>query len=926
MHPWSLWLPAIALIAPAGQAQTLPTKPTPPREIAIRNARIVPAPGRVIESGTVVIQGGLITAVGAGVPIPAGAWELDGSGLTVYPGLVNALSTVALPAGMKLPPRPRGGGPGGAAAPGGPAPQGQQPPYSWGPEDRPATTPWVNAADDLHPSDEAVATWRSAGFTTAVVAGERGFFPGLAAVINLAGERGSDMVVRTPVALRINFDPGPGHRGYPNSLMGVIAYVKQIFLDAAWYGSAWSTYNSAPAGLERPAYDRTLEPLRQALEQRQPVLFPANRAREIQRVFAIAQEIGAAPVVYGAQEGYRVAAELGRRRVPVLVNADWPGPDPEGDPDAEPTLETLRFRDRAPTTPAELEKAGAAFAFYSGSSSDPKKFLDHVRKAVALGLSPEAALRALTIAPAQIFGVADRLGTVEPGKIANLVVTDGDLFQAGTKVKYVIVDGRKFEPPPSVAENAAPGSAGAGERGGGERTGPGGSAQPAVQPPVPLTPDRGPIQSPRALLIRNATVMTVTQGTLKNASVLVRDGKIAAVGPNLAAPADALVIEGTGKYVTPGIIDAHSHIATDAVNEGSVAVSAMVGIRDVLDPDDVSIYRALAGGVTTVNVLHGSANPIGGKNAVIKLRWGADAEGLLFQGAEPGIKFALGENPKRDRDPDRYPATRMGVMDVIRQAFVQAQEYQRQWREYEAKVKAQKGKTTGLIPPRRDLKLEALAEILDGKRLVHAHSYRADEILQLIRLAEEFHFRIATFQHVLEGYKVADEIARHGAGASTFSDWWAYKVEAYDAIPYNAALMTERGVISSINSDSGEEMRHLNQEAGKAMHWGGLSEDQALALVTLNPAKQLHIADRVGSIEVGKDADLVIFENYPLGTYALPLTTIVDGKIYFDRQHDLELRRQLEAEKKALLEKAKAESPRPRVTTDIAGSPREEAR
>jgi len=926
MHPWSLWLPAIALIAPAGQAQTLPTKPTPPREIAIRNARIVPAPGRVIESGTVVIQGGLITAVGAGVPIPAGAWELDGSGLTVYPGLVNALSTVALPAGMKLPPRPRGGGPGGAAAPGGPAPQGQQPAYSWGPEDRPATTPWVNAADDLHPSDEAVATWRSAGFTTAVVAGERGFFPGLAAVINLAGERGSDMVVRTPVALRINFDPGPGHRGYPNSLMGVIAYVKQIFLDAAWYGSAWSTYNSAPAGLERPAYDRTLEPLRQALEQRQPVLFPANRAREIQRVFAIAQEIGAAPVVYGAQEGYRVAAELGRRRVPVLVNADWPGPDPEGDPDAEPTLETLRFRDRAPTTPAELEKAGAAFAFYSGSSSDPKKFLDNVRKAVALGLSPEAALRALTIAPAQIFGVADRLGTVEPGKIANLVVTDGDLFQAGTKVKYVIVDGRKFEPPPSVAENAAPGSAGAGERGGGERTGPGGSAQPAVQPPVPLTPDRGPIQSPRALLIRNATVMTVTQGTLKNASVLVRDGKIAAVGPNLAAPADALVIEGTGKYVTPGIIDAHSHIATDAVNEGSVAVSAMVGIRDVLDPDDVSIYRALAGGVTTVNVLHGSANPIGGKNAVIKLRWGADAEGLLFQGAEPGIKFALGENPKRDRDPDRYPATRMGVMDVIRQAFVQAQEYQRQWREYEAKVKAQKGKTTGLIPPRRDLKLEALAEILDGKRLVHAHSYRADEILQLIRLAEEFHFRIATFQHVLEGYKVADEIARHGAGASTFSDWWAYKVEAYDAIPYNAALMTERGVISSINSDSGEEMRHLNQEAGKAMHWGGLSEDQALALVTLNPAKQLHIADRVGSIEVGKDADLVIFENYPLGTYALPLTTIVDGKIYFDRQHDLELRRQLEAEKKALLEKAKAESPRPRVTTDIAGSPREEAR
>ncbi len=925
VNPWWLRLAAVALIAPAGYAQTLPTKPTPPREIAIRNARIVQAPGRVVERGTVVIEGGLITGVGAGVPVPAGAWELDGSGLTVYPGLINALSTVGLPAAMKLPPRPRSGTAGGPAQPGGQPPQGQQPPYSWGPGDRPATTPWVNAADDLNPSDEGVATWRSAGFTTAVVAGERGFFPGQAAVINLAGDRGSEMVVRAPVALRINFNPGPGHRGYPNSLMGVIAYVKQIFFDAAWYGQAWSTYNASPAGLERPAYDRTLDPLRQALEQKEPVLFPANRAREIQRVFAIAQETNTTPVIYGAQEAYRLAAELGRRRVPVLINADWPAPDPEGDPDAEPTLETLRFRDRAPTTPAELEKAGAAFAFYSGSLSDPKKFLDNVRKAVALGLSRDGALRALTSTPAQIFGVADRLGTVEAGKIANLVVTDGDLFEAGTKVKYVIVDGRKFEPAAQVAENAQPASGGGGERTGGERPGQGGAA-PAVQPPVPLTPDRGPIQSPRVLLIKNATVMTVTQGTLKNASVLVRDGKIAAVGPNLTAPADALILDATGKYVTPGIIDAHSHIATDAVNEGSVAVSAMVGIRDVLDPDDVSIYRALAGGVTTVNVLHGSANPIGGKNAVIKLRWGADAEGLLFQGAEPGIKFALGENPKRDRDPDRYPATRMGVMDVIRQAFVEAQEYQRQWREYEAKVKAQKGKTAGLIPPRRDLELEALAEVLEGKRLVHAHSYRADEILQLIRLAEEFHFRIATFQHVLEGYKVADEIARHGAGASTFSDWWAYKVEAYDAIPYNAALMTERGVISSINSDSGEEMRHLNQEAGKAMHWGELSEDQALALVTLNPAKQLHIADRVGSIEVGKDADLVIFENYPLGTYALPLTTIVDGKIYFDRQHDLELRRQLEAEKKALLDKAKAESPRPRVTTDIAGSPREEVR
>ncbi|HLB38740.1 MAG TPA: amidohydrolase family protein, partial [Gemmatimonadales bacterium] len=641
------------------------------------------------------------------------------------------------------------------------------------------------------------------------------------------------------------------------------------------------------------------------------------------RVFQIAQETNTVPVVYGAQQGYAKAAALAQRKVPVLVNVDWPARDPDGDPDAEPTLQTLRFRDRAPTTPMELEKAGVTFAFYDGGLTDPQKFLDNVRKSVAAGLTKDGALKALTANPAQIFGVADRLGTLDVGKIANVVVTDGDLFEAGTKVKYVIVDGRKYEPAPAVAD---------GEQGGraSGRTGGQGGQEPAAEsavtvgPPVPLTNDRGPIQSPRVMLIKNATVMTVTNGTIQNASVLVRDGKIAAVGTDVTAPANALVIDATGKYLTPGIIDAHSHIAADAINEGAVAVSAMVGIEDVLDPDDMGIYRALAGGVTSVNVLHGSANPIGGKNAVIKLKWGADAAGLMFPGAQPGIKFALGENPKRDREPDRYPATRMGVMDVVRDAFVAAREYRRQWSEYEAKVKAQRGRATNLIPPRRDLKLETLAEILDGKRLVHAHSYRADEILQLIRLAEEFNFKIATFQHVLEGYKVADEIAKHGAGASTFSDWWAYKVEAYDAIPYNAALMTERGVVSSINSDSGEEMRHLNQEAGKAMHWGGLTEDQALALVTLNPAKQLHIENRVGSIEVGKDADLVIFDGHPLGTYALPVTTIVDGQIYFDRQHDLELRKRLDAEKKALLDKEKTQTQRPRVTTDDAAGPREE--
>jgi imidazolonepropionase-like amidohydrolase len=407
------------------------------------------------------------------------------------------------------------------------------------------------------------------------------------------------------------------------------------------------------------------------------------------------------------------------------------------------------------------------------------------------------------------------------------------------------------------------------------------------------------------ILIRNATVMTATNGTIENGSVLFENGTITAVGPasDVGAPSDATVIDGTGKWVIPGIIDAHSHLAADAINEGSVAVSAMVSIMDVIDPTDVGIYRASAGGVTVSHVMHGSANPIGGQNAIIKHRWGEDAQGLLFEGAPPTIKFALGENPKRSNfggapgTTPRYPATRMGVMDVIRQAFIDATEYKARWEDYDAGVA--RGDRSA-IPPQQDLKLDALVEILNGERMVHSHCYRADEILQLMRLAEEFGFRIAVFQHVLEGYRVADEMREHGAMASTFSDWWAYKVEAYEAIPYNAAIMTERGLIVSINSDSGEETRHLNQEAAKTMKWGGMTEDQALAMITINPAIQLRIQDRVGSIEVGKDADLVLYDNYPLSSYAKVRTTWVDGEVVFDIDADLAMRAAVAAEKEEL--------------------------
>ncbi len=409
------------------------------------------------------------------------------------------------------------------------------------------------------------------------------------------------------------------------------------------------------------------------------------------------------------------------------------------------------------------------------------------------------------------------------------------------------------------------------------------------------------------MLIKNATILTVTKGTIQHGSILVRNGKIAEVGANVAAPSGANVIDGTGLFVMPGIIDCHSHIAIEGgVNEGSVSDSSMANIADVLNPADPDIYRDLAGGVTVANVLHGSANAIGGQTIVIKLRWGANADGLVFQGALPGIKFALGENPKRSNNPNipgqvrRYPESRLGVEDVIRQSFTEAVAYKKEWDDYNSAKSAGK---TNLIMPRRDLRLDPLVEVLEGKRYVHSHCYRADEILMLLRVSDEFHFKVRTLQHVLEGYKVAKELAAYGVGASTFSDWWSYKQEAWDAIPYNAAIMTQKGVVVSINSDDAEEAQHLNQEAAKTIKYGGMTPEQAIKMVTINPAMQLGIDKQVGSIEVGKDADFVIYNHDPLSVYAVPQKTIIDGKIYFDRDKDIAGRADLAKEKQTLMDK-----------------------
>ena len=407
------------------------------------------------------------------------------------------------------------------------------------------------------------------------------------------------------------------------------------------------------------------------------------------------------------------------------------------------------------------------------------------------------------------------------------------------------------------------------------------------------------------MLIKNATIWTnESPAVLTETDVLINNGKIVQIGKNIQA-LDAKVIDAAGKYLTSGIIDEHSHIAiTRGVNEGTQSNTAEVRIGDALDPDDINIYRQLAGGVTTSQLLHGSANPIGGQSAVIKLRWGKMAEELKFEGASPFIKFALGENVKQsnwgDRQQTRFPQTRMGVEQVYIDAFTRAKEYEAEKLNFGRLSAVAKSK---IISPRFDLELETMLEILNKKRFISCHSYVQSEINMLMHVADSFNFKVNTFTHILEGYKVADKMKAHGANASTFSDWWAYKFEVMDAIPYNAAILTKVGVNTAINSDDAEMARRLNQEAAKAIKYGALTETEAWKLVTLNPAKMLHIDHRVGSIKVGKDADVVLWNTNPLTIDAKPEKTIIDGVIYFDSERDLELRKQIAKEKERLIQK-----------------------
>jgi imidazolonepropionase-like amidohydrolase len=415
---------------------------------------------------------------------------------------------------------------------------------------------------------------------------------------------------------------------------------------------------------------------------------------------------------------------------------------------------------------------------------------------------------------------------------------------------------------------------------------------PAIRPAMEYGIESIPEQ-PSAILVRNATIWTMgEQGIVENGDILLRDGKVTEVGQDLRAPRNAVIIDAEGKHVTPGLIDPHIHSGTDAVNEVGNAIVPEVRIGDVLNINNIWLYRQLAGGLTTTHVMHGSANPIGGQNQPIKLRWGALSHELKFENAPRTVKFALGENPKRVGQ-DRYPNTRMGTQHIIADRFSQARDYESRWDEWNESGEG--------IPPRRDLRMDALVDILNGDILVQSHSYRQDGILALMRLAESFDFTIKAFHHAVEAYKVAPELAEHGAGAAVWSDWSSFKIEAYDGTIYNARLLSEAGVLTSLHSDNSQIASRMNWEAGK-MVYAGMEPEDALALVTINTAKILGLEEYVGSLETGKDADFVIWNGDPLSTQTKAEQTWIDGRKYFDLETDAQLRQQIEDERSMLIQ------------------------
>jgi len=972
-------------------AQTKPTeglRDNTPAVHALINAQVVVSPGNVIENGTIVIRNGIIESVQAEGTPPEDARVWDLSGKTLYAGFIDLYSDIGIPEPdvdresrevnrllRQIPAQFRSLLTAMIADES--IPEGA---LYWNPQVR----SYIDAAMVFRPDEEKARELRNQGFTNVLTAPGEGIFRGRSAFISLGKGSGNDVVHRENVTQNMSFSRSNVlGGGYPTSLMGSIALIRQTLSDADWYLQAHEAYAANPTGKQRPEMNLALASLSNVVRGQQPVIIDTDDELALLRASKIAAEYDLSMWVRGSGHEYKRIEAVRETGLPVILPIAFPAPPDVSEPEKarDASLEELLHWNFAPDNPARLSQEGIQFTFTTDQLDDKSKFLPELRKAVERGLSPDAALASLTTTPAQLLQMDNKLGTIESGKYANIVVTDGDIFSSGTKIVDIWVDGERFEvdsiPDVDVrgtwsvsAEDAVfegavnitgdpgrlsgtltideleielkqinydmqrltaafPGDTinidgrilissavsshemfGTGTLPDGDTFSWRGERIEDYQPenndqPAPMVervdlPEIFPAmeygieqkpEQPRHVLIQNATIWTqAEQGVIENADMIVTEGKIARVGQNISPPQNAIVIDAEGKHVTPGLIDAHIHTSiAGGVNEMGSAITAEVNIQDVLNSNNIWIYRLLAGGLTTANALHGSANPIGGQNAIIKMRWGALPDEMLFEDAPKGIKFALGENVVRSEQ--RYPNTRMGVEQIIRDEFQAALEYQDAWNAWE--------RDRNRIPPRRKHRLDTVLEILNGERHIHSHCYRQDEILALIRVADDFNFTIQSFQHTVEGFKIAEALREHGASAAVWSDWWAFKVEAYDATTYNARLLHDQGVLTVIHSDNTQLATRMNWEAAKVAQTG-VSDEDALGMITINAAKMLGIDDRVGSLEEGKDADFVIWSKDPLATDTRAEQTWIDGRKYFDIEDDL-LKRETIREHRALL-------------------------
>ena len=939
---------------------------------ALVGARVVTAPGQVLDNATIVVRNGVITAVAAGAPAPAGARVWDLKGLTVYPGFVDAHADL-----------------------GGDAPQqgGDVGPTHWNPQVRAWFSTTANAKED---STRRQAL-RSLGFGAALAVPRQGIFRGSASVVQLGDVGVRERVIRPDLAQTIGFTRSFALGGmYPNSTMGTVALMKQTFLDAEWYIRAWGAYETSGRSILPPETSEALAALGKAVKGAQPVLFQTESEEEYLRAYKLAGEYKLTPWFRGNGQEYRLVDVLKTRTQPLIVPLSFPDAPNVSNPEAASnvSLADLRHWYLAPTNPAQLAANNIPFAITADGLSSLNQFLPNLRVAVARGLAPDKALAALTTVPAGILGIDKTHGTIAVGKAANLVVAEGDLFTEEATIRDVWVQGARYgvTRPPQVdprgtwtiaSEDAGtfksatlrlegplnrirgtvemPGRRPVNLTGvriiaetgrleatfNGEQLGLEGSVLlsgsvqdntffgwmslpngtdanykgtrtepfqgpargavavkvpkldlPFIRPAMEFGRSSQPAQ-PAVLVVRNATVWTQgPQGKLENADLLVQAGKVVKVGQKLDAPKGAVEIDATGKHVTPGLIDPHTHGGVSSINESGFAIVPEVQMGDVITHNNIWFYRQLAGGLTTTMIKHGSANPIGGENVFVKIRWGSLPDEYKIQGAPRTVKFALGENPKRS--PNRYPNTRMGVQEIIRDHFLAARDYEKEWKTWE--------KTKTGIPPRKDLRMEALLDILNRKLLVSSHGYRADEFLALVRLTEEFGFKVQTLQHGVEAYKIADELKKSGVAAVVWSDWGAFKMEAYDATSYNARLLMEAGVVTSLHSDDNEISTRMNWEAGKLLR-SGVNEIDAMNTVTINAAKAIAIDSRIGSLEAGKDADFVIWNGNPLSQFTKAEQTWVDGRKYFSLDEDKLSREEIAKQRAQLIQAIIAAGP-----------------